>query len=482
MLTDQQEEAILLGLLASSCLAMHEEHKTSMKQRRRQRRWWVRPSLQEREKLGHANQLLPLLRDRDVEYYREYIRMPPRTFDTLLHLLRPHIQKKDTNFRKAISAEHRLVQTLRFLAAGETLRSSSFNFLDGRSTACEIVSSVCQALWDVLGPVYVARPSSASEWLQIAREFEERWNMPHCVGAIDGKHVAIECPAKSGSEDYNYKSFFSKSMLAVCDACYRFLYVEVGHHGSDSDGGVFGQSKLHEIILSKNEGFPPDAPLGNIGQIPFYLVGDEAFPLKTYLMRPYPRKSLQPFFATSAEEEASQGERQDSEPVSFEEAHSKRIFNYRLSRARRVVENAFGIMAQRWRILRRPFKAKDDNIRRIISACVVLHNFMMKESETSRYAYCPPGTADHVDWQGNITEGSWRADGTSSDALPPLAKTGCHATRIAYKVRDLLAKHFITIGKVPWQERKIMDKSLCSGVAQGGDSTVSDGSSKTTAT
>ncbi|KAH6942924.1 hypothetical protein HPB50_011960 [Hyalomma asiaticum] len=171
-------------------------------------------------------------------------------------------------------------------------------FLDGRSTACEIVSSVCQALWDVLGPVYVARPSSASEWLQIAREFEERWNMPHCVGAIDGKHVAIECPGKSGSEDYNYKNFFSKSMLAVCDACYRFLYVEVGHHGSDSDGGVFGQSKLHDIILSKNEGFPPDAPLGNIGQIPFYLVGDEAFPLKTYLMRPYPRKSkLDPFIS-----------------------------------------------------------------------------------------------------------------------------------------------------------------------------------------
>nr|XP_037284672.1 protein ALP1-like [Rhipicephalus microplus] len=285
MLSSEQEAALLLALLASSSLAMHkEEEKTSLKQRRRQLRCWVRPALQERANLGQANKLLPLLRDRDVEFYRQYIRMPPRTFDTLLHLVKHHIEKKDTNFRKAISPEHRLAQTLRFLAAGKTLRCSSFNFLNGRSTACYIVSTVCQVLWDVLGPIYVARPSSAGEWLQIAKEFEESWNMPHCVGAIDGKHT------KSGSEDYNYKHFFSKSMLAVSDACYRFIYVEIGHHGSNSDGGVFSESQLPHIIFSKNEGFPPDAPLGNIGRIPFYLVGDEAFPLKTYLMRPYPRK------------------------------------------------------------------------------------------------------------------------------------------------------------------------------------------------
>ncbi|KAH7941112.1 hypothetical protein HPB49_010089 [Dermacentor silvarum] len=121
--------------------------------------------------------------------------MPPRTFDTLVQLVGPHIRKKDTNFRKAISPERRLAQTVRFLAAGETLRSSCFSFLNGRSTACGIVSS-------------------------IASDFEERWNMPHCVGAINGKHVAIECPPKSGSEDYNYKNCFSKSLLAISDACY----------------------------------------------------------------------------------------------------------------------------------------------------------------------------------------------------------------------------------------------------------------------
>ncbi|KAH8029897.1 hypothetical protein HPB51_005199 [Rhipicephalus microplus] len=92
---------------------------------------------------------------------------------------------------------------------------------------------------------------------------------------------------------------------------------------------------------------------------------------------------------------------------------------------------------------------------------------MMKELETSRCAYCPPRTADQVDWQGNITEGNWRADDTSSAALPSLPKTGCHATRFAYEMRDLLAKHFITNGKVPWQESKTMDTRLYSVVGQG---------------
>ncbi|XP_050024674.2 uncharacterized protein [Dermacentor andersoni] len=296
MMNPEKEEAVLLGLLASTSLAMHDAQKHSLK-RRRQRRWWVRPALQEREQLGHATQMLLLLRDRDVEYYREYLRMPPRIFDTLVQLVGPQNRKKDTNFRKAISPEHRLVQSVRFLAAGETLRSSCFSFLNGRSTACGILSSVCQVLWHVLRPLYVACPSSADEWLRIASDFEERWNIPHCVGAFDGKHVAIECPSKSGSEDRNYKNFFGKSLLPISDACYRLLYVEIGHHGSDSDGGVFSRSRLQEVILSNKQGFPHDAPLGNVGNIPVYLVG-EVFPRKTYMMRPYPRKSKFNLFIT----------------------------------------------------------------------------------------------------------------------------------------------------------------------------------------
>ncbi|XP_049274752.1 uncharacterized protein LOC119402951 [Rhipicephalus sanguineus] len=381
--------------------------------------------------------------------------MPPRSFDTLLKLVAPRIRKVDTRLRKAIPPEHRLALAVRFLAAGETIRTSSFNFLAGRSTACGIVSDVCQAIWEVLGPLYVMYPSSAAEWLKVANEFELRWNMPHCIRAIDGKHFVTECPANTGSQNRNYKGSFSHSLLAISDANYKFLYVEVGHYGSESDGGVFGRSKLLELIEASKMGIPRDSEIGNIGAMPYFFVGDEAFPLKTFMMRPYSRKckSLKSFskpfvlcvlvvplpflFASfiyarfmlcNAALPSLFSDTSDDHQA-FEERHKKRIFNYRLSRARRVVENAFGIMAQRWRILRRPFKAKEENIRKIVSACVTLHNFLLCESPASRAAYCPPGSADTEDWQGQLTEGNWRAEGGTGNALSAISSSGCRSTR-----------------------------------------------------
>ncbi|XP_040359762.1 protein ALP1-like [Ixodes scapularis] len=218
--------------------------------------------------------------------------MPPSAFDTILGLIGDRIRKEDTNFRKAIPPDVRLALTIRFLAAGKTLRSVSYNFLTSRSTCCEIIPEVCSALWEVLGPVYVACPKQPEQWKKIATEFEERWNVPNCVGAIDGKHITIECPSLSGSLHRNYKGSFSKSLLAISDAKYRFLYVEVGHHGSESDGGIFARSKIQQLIVSGEQGLPFPTAVGEEGELPYYLVGDEAFPLKPYLMRPYPRKSM----------------------------------------------------------------------------------------------------------------------------------------------------------------------------------------------
>ncbi|KAK8766225.1 hypothetical protein V5799_006995 [Amblyomma americanum] len=103
------------------------------------------------------------------------------------------------------------------------MRSLSFNFLTGRSTAEMIVRETCAALWEILQPIYVRFPQTAQEWKKIATDMLVEWNFPNCIGCIDGKHVSIECPANSGSRNFNYKKSFSTDLMATCDAHYRAL-------------------------------------------------------------------------------------------------------------------------------------------------------------------------------------------------------------------------------------------------------------------
>ena len=81
-------------------------------------------------------------------------------------------------------------------------------------------------------------PSTPEEWEEKARDFQEVWNFPHAIGAIDGKHIRVKCPLGGGSEYYNYKGFHSILMLAVADASYKFTYVDLGGKGANSDAQV----------------------------------------------------------------------------------------------------------------------------------------------------------------------------------------------------------------------------------------------------
>ena len=79
---------------------------------------------------------------------------------------------------------------------------------------------------------------------KIEERFRNSWNVPHAVGALDGKHIAIMKPKKSGSEYFNYKGYFSLVLLALVNADYKFLCVNVGASGSSSDAQIFNRSKL----------------------------------------------------------------------------------------------------------------------------------------------------------------------------------------------------------------------------------------------
>ena len=127
----------------------------------------------------------------------------------------------------------------------------------------------------------------------MAKGFQDQWQFPNCLGALDGKHISIIPPPSSGSTFYNYKHSFSVVLMALVDSNYRFLYVDVGCNGRVSDGGVFRGCLLQQSLEQKSANIPDPAPLSGTELLsPYTIVADEAFPLKEYIMKPYSSRGL----------------------------------------------------------------------------------------------------------------------------------------------------------------------------------------------
>lgn len=100
-------------------------------------------------------------------------------------------------------------------------------------------------------------PASEDEWKGTSEEFERNWNFNHCLAAIDGKHITK--PQESGSYYFNYMHNFSIVLMAVCNANYEFLMVDIGSNGRVSDGGVFSNTLFCEHLQENKLKLPkPD--------------------------------------------------------------------------------------------------------------------------------------------------------------------------------------------------------------------------------
>ena len=81
--------------------------------------------------------------------------------------------------------------------------------------------------------------------------------------------------------------------MGLVDANYKFLYIDVGCSGRISDGGVFRNCHLSKALEQYSLNIPSVGELLNDGRkLPYVILGDDAFPLKTYLMKPYPHQHL----------------------------------------------------------------------------------------------------------------------------------------------------------------------------------------------
>ena len=150
--------------------------------------------------------------------------MLPDAFDHLAQLLQPVIQKQNTNFRQPICVKERLAVTLHYLSSGDSQQSLGWAHRIGKATISKTIKETTNAIWEVLKEVYLKPPQEVADWKAISKEFENLWNFPHCIGAINGKHVATKCPKLPGTQCFNYKGFFGVVLLAICDAKYCFAY------------------------------------------------------------------------------------------------------------------------------------------------------------------------------------------------------------------------------------------------------------------
>lgn len=212
--------------------------------------------------------------------------------------------------------------------------------------------------------------------------------------------------------------------MAICDASYKFTYLDVGAYGSEGDCNIFRNSQFGSDVLNDRLDFPGDAVV-NGSKLPFYYVADDAFPLNKRIMKPYSKKNL---------------------------TNEELVFNYRLSRARRCIENAFGLLCAKWACLKKTLFCSPDRAQKIISACCMLHNFLIEQKSVT---YCPPGYLDRLNEDGEIVEGEWRKRIATDSLFHTSLQAGSgRISDYAKYVRETLKDYVNSkIGELPWQRR-----------------------------
>ncbi|GBP78910.1 Protein ALP1-like [Eumeta japonica] len=147
-----------------------------------------------------------------------------------------------------------------------------------------------------------------------------------------------------------YGTIYVKN-LSIVDSDYRFVYVSVGSYGKECDSSIFKETTFWKMMIDDSLQIPAPCPLTRDSEtiVPYVVIGDESFGLHENILRPFGGTYLD---------------------------KNKRMFNYRLTRARRYVECAFSILADKWTIFHRPLDIDKTTAVWTVKACTILHNFI----------------------------------------------------------------------------------------------------------
>lgn len=215
-------------------------------------------------------------------------------------------------------------------------------------------------------------------------------------------------------------------LMAIADAEYKLLYIDVGCNGRQSDGGIFNRCSFAQALDRGQLHLPQPRSLpGRIVPVPYVLVADDAFALRRNIMKPYAQRGL---------------------------STMQRIFNFRLSHVRRIIENVFGIMSARFRVLRKPIYLDAEKTKKVVLAVCALHNYLIT---TNKAKYAPNNSFDQYDDEGNLlSAGEWRSENQAQQSWFPFHSQR-YCTNDAKEIQTEFATYFVDEGDVAWQYDRI---------------------------
>ena len=239
-----------------------------------------------------------------------------------------------------IPPDCRLAITLYKLARGDYMYTIAEMCGLAMSTVCVIVIETCKILVNNLWDDVVKRhfPRTEKDFERSMEEFGEEWQFPYAFAAVDGSHLPIKCPkggAQAMKQYFNFKGFYSIVLMALVDAKYRFIWASVGAPGNTHDSTMMQSTELWSQIV-EGKIIPNLVQEVNNIEVPPLILGDGAFPLRTWIMKPHGDAVL---------------------------PDNKRYFNFRHSRARLVTEGAFGRLKSRFRVLFRKCESKKETVK-----------------------------------------------------------------------------------------------------------------------
>ena len=253
-----------------------------------------------------------------------------------------------------MSVQQRVAITLWILATSCEYRIVAHLFGLARCTVCCIVKDTCRSIVKVLLPKYISFPTG-SKLSETVGGFKTKWGIPQCAGSTDDSHIHIRPPAMNHTDYYNCKGFYSMIVQAVADHNGLFIGLCIGWPGCVHDARVLANSSIYQKC-NRGELLNGQTFCINSTQIPNFLVGDSAYLLLPWLIKPFAHSP-----SLSAQE---------------------KVYNYRICRCHVVVEVAFGCLKVRWRRLTKKNEMSIKNVPNVIAACCTLHNICEIHGDT----------------------------------------------------------------------------------------------------